>query len=84
MKCKMKDKPLSVLASVRNFDSLPDSAFVRFPTVCCMFSISPATGWRWIKSGRLPSPHKIGPRASGFKVADLRHVLSQGKSMEHD
>ena len=50
----MKSKPISV--TVQNFDILTGSAFVRLPTVCGMFGIAPATAWRWIKAGRLPSP----------------------------
>lgn len=76
----MKSKTIS--AAVQNFDSLPDSAFVRLPTVCVMFGIAPATAWRWIKAGRLPSPHKIGPRVAGFKVEDLRGVLRQARAEE--
>ena len=57
---------------VRHFDQLPDSAFVRVPTICALYGIGPATVWRWSKSGRLPAPEKLGPRVSAFNVGKLR------------
>lgn len=62
--------------SVRDFDALPGSAFVRLPTVCTLFGISKPTAWRWVKSGRLPAPKRLGPRVCGFNVAELRGVMT--------
>lgn len=59
---------------IRQFDALPDSAFVRLPTVCALFGISKPTAWRWIRAGRLPAPKKLGPRVTAFNVAAIRVV----------
>jgi predicted DNA-binding transcriptional regulator AlpA len=59
-----------------NFDALPDSAFVRLPVVCALFSISQPTAWRWVKKGLLPKPRKLGPRVAGFQVAAVRRALA--------
>ncbi len=76
---KSKSTSPAILANVRDFDQLPDSAFVRLPTVCGMFNIAPATAWRWSKSGRLPTPRKLGERISGWNVGQLRAVLAPVK-----
>lgn len=54
-----------------NFDSLPSSAGVRLPVVVALFGISPATVWRWCKSGYLPQPTRIG-RVTLWNVGELR------------
>jgi len=65
-------KTAVLLDSTKYFDELPDSAFVRAPTVCALYGISLATTWRWSESGRLPKPVKIGPRVSAWSVRALR------------
>lgn len=60
------------------FDSLPDSSFVPLPVVCSLFSCSPATAWRRVKSGQLVAPHKLGLRTTRWNVGQLRQVLLRG------
>lgn len=62
--------------SCRHFDSLPDAAEVRQPTVEALFGISAATVWRWVRQGRLPKPRKRGPRVTTWSVSELRAVLT--------
>ena len=71
--------PAALSAAIQNFDSMPDSAYVRVPVVCAIFSISEPTAWRWVKAGRLPAPRKLGPRVSGFNVGALRRVQQETK-----
>ena len=60
--------------SLRQFDQLPGSANVRLPVVAALFAISPATVWRWTKSGKLPSPMRIAG-VTLWNVAALRTIL---------
>jgi predicted DNA-binding transcriptional regulator AlpA len=62
--------------SLRNFDELPDAAFVRLPTVKALFNVSAPTVWRWSRNGFLPKPYKNGPRVTTWNVGELRAVLS--------
>ena len=62
------------LAALRDFDQLPGSANVRLPVVAKLFSISPATVWRWSKSGHLPQPARIGG-VTFWNVGELRGCL---------
>lgn len=60
--------------ALRTFDKLPDSANVRLPVVAALFAVSPATVWRWTKSGHLPQPQHIGG-VTFWSVRELRQVL---------
>lgn len=66
-----KTDPLS------GFDALPDSAFVRLPTVCALRACSPATVWRHVRLGLIPAPKSLGPRLTAWKVGDLRESLNK-------
>lgn len=61
--------------ALANFDSLPDSAYVRLPVVCALFGYSDSTAWRRVKAGDLPSPEKLGPRVTAWNVGKLRQAL---------
>lgn len=61
-------------AALAHYDQLPDSAHVRLPVVAALHGIGPATVWRWVRSGRLPAPKKIGPNVTAWRVGDLRHI----------
>jgi len=59
------------------FESLPPDAFVRLPTICALYAISAPTVWRWVKSGRIPQPRKIGPQATAWVVGEVRASLAK-------
>lgn len=68
----------SIPESLKHFDSLPDSAQVRLPTVTALFACSPATIWRRVKAGTIPKPVRLSPRVTAWNVGQLRAVLSNG------
>ena len=59
-----------------NFDALPPSASVSQPTVEALFSVSAATVWRWVNSGKIPQPRRYGLRTTRWNVGELRAALS--------
>lgn len=63
--------------SLANFDKLPDSAHVRLPVVAALHGISNVTVWRWVQSGRLPAPTKLGPNTTGWRVGALREKFAK-------
>jgi len=69
-------KPSDLPASLKHFDSLPDSASVRQPTVQALVGCSSATIWRMVKRGTLPAPRKLSPRVTTWNVGDLRRALA--------
>jgi predicted DNA-binding transcriptional regulator AlpA len=58
--------------ALRNFDSLPDSAYVRLKIVCALRGYSESTAWRKVKDGTLPKPKKLSARITGWNVGELR------------
>lgn len=66
--------------ALAQFDSLPDSAFVRLPTVASLYGVSGRTIWRWSRAGLLPEPKKLGPQVVGWNVGDLRRVRVQAEA----
>lgn len=68
--------PQSTISQVlANFDALPESAHVRLPVVAALHSVGPATVWRWVKSGRICAPRKIGPNTTAWNVGELRRSM---------
>ncbi len=57
------------------FDELPNSAYVSLEVVARLFGISNPTVWRWVKSGHLPNPVKLGPNSTRWAVGALRERL---------
>lgn len=72
MQHQTKSQPPAIAA----FDSLPDSAAVRLPTVCALFACSPATVWRWAADGTIPAPKRYGHRVTAWSVGELRAALA--------
>jgi len=63
--------------SLAAFDTLPNAAHVRLPVLRGLYGAGPATIWRWVKSGRLPKPVKLGPQVTAWNVGELRQHLAQ-------
>jgi predicted DNA-binding transcriptional regulator AlpA len=60
-----------------NFDDLPDSAFVRQPTVSMLCGgTDRATLYKWVKAGTFPAPKKLSPQTTAWNVGDLRRHFS--------
>lgn len=62
--------------ALKNFDHLPDSAFVRLPVVAALKACSTATVWRMVRRGDLPAPKKISARIAAWNVGLLRKALA--------
>lgn len=63
--------------ALKHFDSLPDSAHVRAPTVAALFACSQMTIWRRSKAGTLPAPRKLSEAITAWNVGELRAVLNK-------
>lgn len=71
----------SMHSAVAHFDELPDCAYVRLPVVLALFGCRKTTAWRWVKSGRIPAPKKLGG-TSIFQVGQLRACLNSVQSSD--
>lgn len=66
----------SVPESLKQFDSLPDSAHVQLRTVAGVVGVSESTVWRMVKRGSLPTPKKVSERATRWNVGELRRAMA--------
>lgn len=71
----------SSIVIAANFDSLPDSAFIREsqlvqspkrPGIPAPLPFSAPTLWRKVKKGSFPKPIKLSERVTAWKVGDVR------------
>lgn len=63
--------------SIKNLDALPDCGFVSARTLAAWFDVSEVTIWRWAKSGRLPTPRRLGGNTTRFNVGDVRAAVAR-------
>jgi prophage regulatory protein len=63
-------------ASLIDFDSMPDSAFVRLPVVKSLYGVSGATIWRNCSKGLMPAPVKLSQRCTAWNVGLIRADLA--------
>lgn len=64
--------------ALRDFDELPDSAYVRLPVVKALIGVSSATVWRMVKAKQLKT-HKLTERTTTFNVGELRLLLESSE-----
>ena len=64
---------------VQQFDVLPDSALMSVGEISLLSGKSTATLWRDVQDGRLPEPHKIGPKSPRWTVGCVRRFLEGGE-----
>lgn len=65
-------------ATIKNFDSLPDSAHVRVRVVAELWGgVTPQTIWRNAKKGLIPAPKKLTPAITAWNVGELRASLAK-------
>jgi prophage regulatory protein len=57
--------------------SLPETGFIRLPTVLALIPVSKSTWWVGVKSGRFPKPVKIGPRITAWRVEEIRGLIER-------
>ena len=63
-----------------NLKHLPETGFLRLPSVLSLIPVSKSTWWAGIKAGRFPQPVKIGPRTTCWRVEDIRKLIENGAS----
>jgi predicted DNA-binding transcriptional regulator AlpA len=51
---------------------LPETGFIRLPQVLELIPVSRSSWWAGIRTGRYPSPVKLSPRCTAWRVEDIR------------
>jgi len=57
--------------------AIPETGFVRLPTVLAVVPVSKSTWWAGIKTGRYPKPVKLGERTTAWRVEDIRALIKR-------
>ncbi|HJV81344.1 helix-turn-helix transcriptional regulator [Noviherbaspirillum sp.] len=55
---------------------LPETGFIRLPTVLKIYPISKSAWWQGIRAGHFPQGVKLGPRTTAWRVEDIRRLVS--------
>ena len=64
---------------------LPETGFLRLSQIIgdrkknipALIPVGPTTWWNGVKSGRYPRGHKLGARATAWKVEDIRKLIAE-------
>lgn len=63
---------------LKQFCSAPSESRVKIDSVQALWGgISRTTVWRYIKTGMIPQPIKLGGRTCTWRVGDLREALKK-------
>lgn len=54
--------------------NLPAQGYLRLSQILKFIPVSRSTWWSWVKEGKAPAPHKLGPKITAWKAEDI-HLL---------
>ena len=57
---------------------LPETGFVRLSQILALIPICRSSWWVGVKAGRYPTPYKLGPRTTAWRVEDIRDLIQRG------
>jgi predicted DNA-binding transcriptional regulator AlpA len=55
---------------------LPETGFVRLPTVLAVYPISRSAWWSGVKAGKYPKPVKLSERTTAWRVEDIQALIA--------
>lgn len=64
---------------MKQTEKLPQTGFVRLPTVLYVTGIGKSKIWAMSKDGTFPKPYKLATRITAWKVDDLRAWIESRK-----
>lgn len=62
---------------IENLDAMPNCGFVAARSLAAWLGVSQVTVWRWVKTGQLPTPKKLGANTTRFHVGEVRAALAK-------
>ena len=62
---------------MNNNTILPETGFVRLPTILKLIPIGKSSWWAGVKNGRFPKPIKLGPRITAWRAEDIRQLIQE-------
>lgn len=61
---------------MQTIKELPQTGFVRLPTILAVFPVSKSTWWAGVKEGKFPQPVKLTQRTTAWRVEDIKALIS--------
>lgn len=68
---------MTALKTVVNFDSLPDSAYIRIKDLQVLLAMSESTIRRRIQAGIIPKAKNLSTRVAAYNVGEVRQALAK-------
>lgn len=62
---------------MRHDAPLPDTGFVRLPTILRVYPVSRSTWWDMVRDGRAPAPVKLTERCTAWRAEDIRALIER-------
>lgn len=62
--------------ALAQFDTLPDSAFIRLPVMKVLYGVCGSSIYRNVAKGIIPKPSKLTPRTTTWNVGQVRAALA--------
>ena len=56
---------------------LPETGFVRIPTILKYFPVGRSTWWAGVKSGKYPVAIKLSPNITVWRAADIHKLIAE-------
>lgn len=56
---------------------LPETGFVRLPTILRVYPVSRSTWWDMVRDGRAPAPVKLTERCTAWRAEDIRALIER-------
>ena len=56
---------------------LPETGFLRLPTILEIFPIGRSTWWEGVKNGKYPKPVKVGIRTTAWRAEDIKALIEK-------
>lgn len=57
--------------------SLPETGFVRLPTVLHYIPVSRSSWWAGVQSGKYPAPRKISDNVTAWRAEDIHALINE-------
>ena len=68
-----------------NYTDFPRTGFVRLSSILAPkgpIPVCKSTWWSGVKNGTYPTPVKLGPRITAWRVKDIHTLIENGVDME--
>ncbi len=62
---------------MKTINLLPETGFVRLPTILKVYPIGKSTWWQGVKDGKYPQPVKLGERTTAWRAEDIKALIEK-------